>query len=298
MHEHEALHALAALAQEHRLQVLRLLLRQAPDGLPAGQIGACLGLAASTLSSHLAQLERAGLLRSWRVHQQIFYAADTEGFQRLLGFLTEECCDGAPERCGSAPQEDELGSEVIMPPDLVQSAQRVPRGAATVFNVLFLCTGNSARSIMAECLLNRLGQGKFQAYSAGSRPKETVHPYAVELLRHYGYATDHLRSKSWDAFTGPEAPPLDFVFTLCDEAAQEVCPVWLGQPMTAHWGLPDPAAVDGPEAVQRLAFVDTMRMLHRRIGIFVHLPMVKLDQLSLQQRMEAIGKTTPRAARS
>ena len=297
MHEHDAIHALAALAQEHRLQVFRLLLRQAPDGLPAGQIGACLGLAASTLSSHLAQLERAGLLRSWRVHQRIFYAADTEGFHRLLGFLTEECCEGAPERCGYAPQEAVLGPEV-MPPGLMRSARSVSRGEATVFNVLFLCTGNSARSIMAECLLNRLGHGKFQASSAGSHPKGTVHPYAVELLRHYGYPTDHLRSKSWDEFTGPEAPPLDFVFTLCDEAAQEVCPVWPGQPMTAHWGLPDPAAVDGPEAVKRLAFVDTMRMLNRRIGILVHLPMAKLDQLSLQQRMDAIGKTTPQAAQS
>jgi len=297
MREHEALDALAALAQEHRLQVFRLLLRQAPDGLPAGQIGACLGLAASTLSSHLAQLERTGLLRSWRVHQRIFYAADTEGFDRLLGFLTEACCEGAPERCGYALQDTVLGPE-SMPSGLVRTARRVPRGKATVCNVLFLCTGNAARSIMAECLLNRLGQEKFQAYSAGSHPKGTVHPYAVELLRQYGYPTDHLRSKSWDEFTGPEASPLDFVFTLCDEAAQEVCPVWPGQPMTAHWGLPDPAAVDGPEVVQRLAFVDTMRMLHRRISILVHLPMAKLDQLSLQQRMEAIGRTTPQAARS
>lgn len=295
MHEHEAIHALAALAQDTRLQVFRLLIRQAPDGLPAGQIGACLGLSASTLSPHLTQLERAGLLRSWRVHQRIFYAADTVGFHRLLRFLTAECCEGSPERCGYAPQEDVLAPEAI-PPGLVRSARCAPRSAATVFHVLFLCTGNSARSIMAECLLNRLGQGTFQAYSAGSHPKGTVHPYAIELLGHYGYPTDHLRSKSWDEFTGPEAPPLDFVFTLCDEAAQEVCPVWPGQPMTAHWGLLDPAAVDGPEAVKRLAFVDTMRMLHRRLGIFVHLPVAKLDQWSLQRRMEAIGKTTPQAA--
>ena len=164
------------------------------------------------------------------------------------------------------------------------------------FHVLFLCTGNSARSIIAECLLNRLGQGRFHAYSAGSHPKGTVHPSAVALLRQYGYPTDALRSKSWDAFSGPAAPPLDFVFTLCDEAAQEVCPVWPGQPMTAHWGLPDPGGVDGPDAVQHLAFVDTMRVLHRRISLLVHLPMAKLNQLSLQQRLEAIGKTTPQPA--
>jgi arsenate reductase len=227
------------------------------------------------------------------VHQRIFYAADTEGFQRLLTFLTAECCEGTPERCGYAPL-DVAPSPETRSPEFVQAAQRVPRDEATVFNVLFLCTGNAARSILAECLLNRLGHGKFQAYSAGSHPKGTVHPYAIELLHQHGYPTDHLCSKSWDAFTGPEAPRLDFVFTLCDEAAQEVCPVWPGQPMTAHWGIPDPAAVDGPEAVQRLAFVDTMRILHRRIGLLVHLPMAQLDSLSVQQRVEAIGKTTPR----
>jgi protein-tyrosine-phosphatase/DNA-binding transcriptional ArsR family regulator len=297
MHEHDAIRAFAALAQEHRLQIVRLLMRQAPYGLPAGQLGACLGISASTLSAHLAHLERAGLLRSWREHQRIFYAADTEGFRRLLGFLTEECCDGHPELCGGMSQDDLVRREA-MPPDIMRSPWRVLMRDATIFNVLFLCTGNSVRSIMAECILNRLGHGQFQAYSAGSHPKGTIHPYAVELLRHYEYPTDHLRSKSWTEFTGPEAPPLDFVFTLCDEAAQEVCPVWPGQPMTAHWGLPDPAAVDGSEAVKRFAFVDTMRMLNQRIGIFVNLPMAKLHQLSLQRRMDAIGKTTPQAAQS
>jgi protein-tyrosine-phosphatase len=165
-------------------------------------------------------------------------------------------------------------------------------------HVLFLCTGNSARSIMAECILNRLGRGKFHAYSAGSQPRGTVHPHALEWLQHYQYEVSQLRSKSWDEFSGPDAPPLDFVFTLCDEAARENCPVWPGQPMTAHWGLPDPAAVEGTETATRFAFVDTLRMLTQRLDIFVNLPVAKLDPLSLQRRVDAIGKTTPQEARS
>jgi arsenate reductase len=297
METHDAIAAFAALAQECRLEVFRLLLRQAPYGLPAGQIAACLGVASSTLSAHLAQLEHAGLLRSWRDQRRIFYAADTEGFRTLLAFLTEECCSGHPELCGYASPDDPPRLEAAFALDML-AERRVPRQADRVFHVLFLCTGNSARSIMAECILNRLGQGKFQAYSAGSQPKGTIHPYALELLQHYNYPTAQLRSKSWQEFSGPDTPPLDFVFTLCDEAAQETCPVWPGQPMSAHWGLPDPAAVDGSEAEQRFAFVDTMRMLNNRINIFINLPVAKLDQLSLRQRLDAIGKTTPQAAQS
>ncbi len=158
------------------------------------------------------------------------------------------------------------------------------------YNVLFLCTGNSARSILAECVLNRLGRGRFQAYSAGSHPRGTVHPYALDLLRRQNYAVDNLRSKPWDEFAVPDAPKLDFVFTVCDNAAGEVCPIWPGQPMTAHWGLPDPAAIEGSEAEQRAAFADTMRRLHSRIGIFVSLPLSSLDRLSLQSRLSAIGR--------
>jgi ArsR family transcriptional regulator, arsenate/arsenite/antimonite-responsive transcriptional repressor / arsenate reductase (thioredoxin) len=296
METHDAIAAFAALAQESRLDVFRLLLRQAPYGLPAGQIAACLGVAASTLSAHLAQLERAGLLRSWREQRRIFSAADTEGCRILLAFRTEECCSGHPE-CGYTDPEtsrrlETTGAEGIL------AERRTPMTAERVFHVLFLCTGNSARSIMAECILNRLGQGKFQAYSAGSQPKGTIHPYALELLQHYDYPTAQLRSKSWEEFARSDAPPVDFVFTLCDEAAQETCPLWPGQPVSAHWGLPDPAAVDGTEAEKRFAFVDTMRMLSNRINIFINLPVAKLDQLSLRQRVDAIGKTTPHTGQS
>jgi len=157
------------------------------------------------------------------------------------------------------------------------------------FNVLFLCTGNSARSIIAECILNRLGRARFNAFSAGSLPKGEVHPFALQLLRNTNYQVDGLRSKSWNEFAQPGAPSLDFVFTVCDNAASEVCPVWPGQPITAHWGLPDPAAVTGADAEIAAAFADTYRMLHNRIDSFVNLPMASLDKLALRKRLDEIG---------
>jgi arsenate reductase (thioredoxin) len=161
---------------------------------------------------------------------------------------------------------------------------------ADPFNVLFLCTGNSARSIMAEAILNKLGADKFRAYSAGSQPKGRVNPRTVELLQSLGYDTSGLRSKGWNEFAKPGAPSLDFVFTVCDNAAGETCPVWPGQPMTAHWGVPDPAEAKGSTAEIALAFQDAYRMLHQRIGVFTALPIRSLDQLSLQQRLKEIGR--------
>jgi arsenate reductase len=158
-------------------------------------------------------------------------------------------------------------------------------------NVLFLCTGNSARSIMAESIINRVGIGKFKGYSAGSQPSGKVHPLALQLLNKLNYDTSNARSKSWEEFAAPGAPALDFVFTVCDNAADEVCPIWPGQPMSAHWGLPDPVAVEGDETQRALAFADTYRMLNNRISIFTSLPLTSLDKLSLQRRLDAIGKT-------
>jgi arsenate reductase len=158
------------------------------------------------------------------------------------------------------------------------------------FNVLFLCTGNSARSIMAEAILNKLGAGKFHAYSAGSQPKGEVNPRTIQLLDSLGYDTSGFRSKSWSQFAKPGAPALDFVFTVCDNAAEESCPVWPGQPMTAHWGIPDPAEARGLPAEIALAFKDAYRMLHQRIAVFTALPLRSLDQLSLQSRLKEIGR--------
>ena len=158
------------------------------------------------------------------------------------------------------------------------------------YNVLFLCTGNSARSILAEALLNSKGKGKFTAYSAGSHPSGTPRPEALALLQSVGISIDRLRSKSWDEFAGPDAPHMDFVFTVCDNAANEQCPYWPGQPMTAHWGIPDPAAVEGtPEEIAR-AFRDAYVLLDRRIGLFLSPPMATLQNLAIQQEIEKIGK--------
>jgi arsenate reductase len=164
------------------------------------------------------------------------------------------------------------------------------------FNVLFLCTGNSARSIMAEAILNRAGQGNFRAFSAGSQPKGQVHPQTLAILRKLHFDVSGMRSKSWLEFSQPDSPKLDFVFTVCDNAAGEACPYWPGQPMTAHWGVPDPAAATGTEAEIGFAFADTMRMLTNRINIFVSLPLAKLDRMSLQNQLNAIGKTKDASA--
>lgn len=160
----------------------------------------------------------------------------------------------------------------------------------TAYNVLFLCTGNSARSIIAEAIMNRLGQGRFRAYSAGSRAKGEVHPFALDLLRQLNFNTDFARSKSWDEFAVAGAPKMDFVFTVCDNAANEICPVWPGQPMSAHWGVPDPAAAGGSEAERRLAFSEAYRMLDSRISIFTALPLAGIDRLSLQRKLDDIGR--------
>jgi arsenate reductase (thioredoxin) len=165
------------------------------------------------------------------------------------------------------------------------------------YNVLFLCTGNSARSIMAEAILSRLGAGKFNAYSAGSQPKGEVHPHALRLLERFNFRIGNFRSKSWDEFAQADAPALDFVFTVCDNAAGEACPAWPGQPMTAHWGVPDPAAVAGSDSEIAKAFIDAYSRLNNRIAIFVNLPFEGLDRLSLQNRLNEIGRAQDLQAR-
>jgi arsenate reductase len=162
--------------------------------------------------------------------------------------------------------------------------------AERAYNVLFLCTGNSARSILAESLLNTLGKGRFQGFSAGSFPKGKVHPLALDLLRRMNLPSEGFRSKSWDEFAVPEAPPLDFIFTVCDNAAGEVCPVWPGRPVTAHWGIADPAAVEGSDAEKTFAFRKALKELETRIKLFTELPIASLDQMTLREKLRAIGQ--------
>ncbi|WP_340317151.1 arsenate reductase ArsC [Rhizorhabdus argentea] len=164
------------------------------------------------------------------------------------------------------------------------------------YNVLFLCTGNSARSILAECIMNRIGAGRFTAFSAGSFPKGEVHPHAIRLLNGLGYETAGLRSKSWDEFAGKGAPPIDFIMTVCDNAAGEVCPIWPGKPIRAHWGVADPAAAEGSDSFVALAFAEAYRQLYNRISLFASLPVDSLDRLAIQRHMDEIGATIDKPA--
>jgi len=280
MDKRKSLDALSALSQEMRLDIFRLLTRAEPVGMCAGEIGAAVEGRQNTVSTNLAILARAGLIRSVREGRSVRYFADLDGMSGLLSFLMEDCCDGNPDICSP----------------LVRSVARTRNTREALmegrmFNVLFLCVGNTARSIMAEAILNRWGGDKFHAYSAGSNPRGEIHPYTLDLLRQQNFDPELARSKSWDEFTGEAAPKLDFVFTLCDDAAAEACPVWPGQPITAHWGLPDPLTAAGTEAERRLAFADAFRMLNNRISIFVNLPLARIDQLSLQTQLDDIGQT-------
>lgn len=168
--------------------------------------------------------------------------------------------------------------------------------ADKIYNVLFLCTGNSARSILGEVLMNHDGAGRFKAWSAGSQPKGEIHPVAIETLNGLGFSTEGLRSKSWAEFSGPDAPQFDFIFTVCDNAAGETCPVWIGHPMTAHWGIEDPAAVEG--AGQRQAFLDAVRYLRRRIELFMTLPLASLDAMAIQRKLQEIGHSEGASAKA
>jgi ArsR family transcriptional regulator, arsenate/arsenite/antimonite-responsive transcriptional repressor / arsenate reductase (thioredoxin) len=277
-----ALDGFSALSQPTRLAAFRLLIQAGAEGMAAGDIGSALDVRQNTLSANLSVLLTAGLIRNERQGRSIRYYADLDGLRRLLGFLLQDCCGGRPELC--QPLIDEIAA----------AGYRMPEVPAREYNVLFLCTGNSARSLIGEAILNTEGRGRFRAFSAGSAPKEEPHPYTLELLQRLRHDTVSLRSKSWDEFAGPDAPSMDFVFTVCDQAAAEACPVWPGQPMTAHWGIPDPAAATGSEAERRFAFLEAYRMLSTRISLFLSLPVASLDKLALQRRLDHIGRATDR----
>lgn len=283
MEKQDAITALGALAQDTRLDIFRLLVGVGPGGLPAGIIAERLGLPGATLSFHIKSLVQAGLVARRRERQSVIYRAEFQRMGELLDYLTVHCCDGRPELCRPLFVTPDEGGDIPM------------SDTEQCYNVLFLCTRNSARSLMAEAILNNLVQGpfrnlgRFRAYSAGSYPAAEPHPLALEILRRQNIPVDGLRSKPWDEFSGPGAPVMDFVFTVCDSAAAELCPVWPGQPLTAHWGVPDPAAVEGSELERIQAFRQAFRVLDNRIRIFTNLPIRSLDKLRLQRELDRIG---------
>lgn len=267
---------LAALGHPARLAAFRLLARRAPQGVPASEIAAALRVGASTMSAHLDQLVRAGLIGRTRHGRSIHYAFDTAGAGDLVAYLLGDCCRGRPDIAAAA-----------LPPE---DANPMP---ATGFNVLFVCTGNSARSIFAEAILRQDGKGRFNAFSAGTKALSAIHPRTLPVLRTHGYATDDLFSKNVAEFEGPEAPRFDFVFTVCDRSANEDCPPWPGQPIAAHWGVPDPATVEGSAAEQDQAFTTAFLTLRQRVRTLVVLPMAPLGRISLQRFVDAIGRDQP-----
>jgi len=278
MNEADAVRALGALAQETRLKLFRLLVVAGQGGLTPGHMAERLAVSPTALSFHLKELSHAGLVSTERDGRHIIYRAEFAAMDGLLTFLTAECCQG--QSC--------LPSFQASNPPCTPGADMNPR----VYNVLFLCTGNSARSIMAEAILNQIGAGRFRGYSAGSHPAGAVNPRTLELLERNRFRIEGLRSKHWDEFAAPDAPVMDFVLTVCDKAAGEVCPVWPGQPMSAHWGVADPAEVGGSEVQQQKAFTDAFMTLRTRVGLLVNLPIDKLDRLSLQSELNSIARQT------
>lgn len=265
---------LSVLGHPQRLSVFRLLMRRYPGRVPAGEIGAALDVKPSTLSSYLSALVQAGLVTQAREGTWLYYQVDMEGMQDTMNALFFDCCRGRPDLCmpGQADGKPETTSMTDKP-----------------YNVLFICTGNSARSIFAETLLKSVGGDRFAVYSAGTRPQSELNPFAVEVLRSKGHDVDALRSKNVDEFIGPDAPDFDFVFTVCDQAANEECPAWDGQPISGHWGMADPVKAEGSEAQKSIAFQQAYGTLKNRIQAFAALPVDELDRVSLQAAVDEIA---------
>ncbi len=272
--------ALSALAHGDRLAVFRLLARRAPDGVRPSEIADALGLKPNTLSGHVKTLADAGLAKTWREGKSVFYGIDLQAVGGLIEFLAGDCCRGRPEVC--AP----TSARMFHP-----STKKGTGGEERTYHTLFTCTGNSARSIFAEAILAREGQDRFVAHSAGTYPASALNPFAIQVLEEFGHDVSDLRAKTIAEFHGLNAPKLDFVITVCDQAANEECPPWSSQPIAAHWGMPDPVKTQGSYAEKHLAFWQTYKAMERRIQAFVALPLESLDRISLQQRTDEIGRS-------
>ncbi len=268
---------LGALAHPKRLQLFRLLVRRYPDAVPAGQIAVALGLKPNTASHYLSALRHAGLIEQDRAGTSLRYRAGLPGIRNLVDTLLGDCCRNRPDLCTPFHDPVSMGEPAVT-------------NADKTFNALFICTGNSARSLMAETILRSEGEGRFNAYSAGTAPSDGPNPQVLELLESKGHDISPLRSKSLDEFERPDAPEMDFVFTVCDTAANEPCPVWPGHTLSAHWGMVDPTRAVGTPAQRKLALQQAYGTLRNRIAAFCSLPLASLDRISLQHRMDDIGR--------
>ncbi|PQO23312.1 ArsR family transcriptional regulator [Rhodobacteraceae bacterium WD3A24] len=266
---------LSTLGHPQRLEIFRLLMRRYPDHVPAGEIAEALGLKASTLSAYLSALMQAGLVTQERVGTSLRYAIAMTEVQGTFDYLLRDCCRGRPELCAPV--------SVTSPAEIVPASGGKSR-------VLFICTGNSARSIFAEAILRKEAGDRFEAHSAGTKPHSELNPFALEVLERNGHDISALRSKTIAEFQGEGAPEFDFVFTVCDKAANEDCPAWAGQPVSAHWGVPDPVKVAGTDAEKSLAFRQAYGALQDRIRAFTALPFASLDRISLQAAVDDIGR--------
>jgi protein-tyrosine-phosphatase/DNA-binding transcriptional ArsR family regulator len=274
-----AIDRLGSLAQPTRLAALRHLLAAHPATLGAGELARACDAPHNTMSTHLGVLMRAGLIEVERSGRAMNYRADVSAYRRLVTFLTNDCCGGRPDLCGDISK--------IIPTDDSKPEQFM----APAFNVLFLCTRNSARSIIAEALLERVGKGRFNAYSAGADPAPGPMPEVIDRLKQLGHDTSRLRSKSWNEFTGPTAPRMDFVIALCDTPQGQVCPDLGEKFVNAAWPLPDPADFTGSSTERITLMNELYAMVRRRLEIFTSLPFASLDRMALKKRLDEIGDT-------
>ena len=267
-----ATQAFATLGHPGRLAVFRLLMRFAPQGVRPTEIAEALQMKPNTLSHHLSELQQAQLISVTRQGRSLFYSIRLDQVSALVGYLVIDAGRNRPDITNTLFNSVETDM------------------ANRPWNVLFICSGNSARSIFAEALLNDIGEGRFHAYSAGTKPGTQLNPFAIEVLARDGLDVSSLRSKHVSEFETADAPKMDFVFTVCDQAATEECAPWPGQPMTAHWGLPDPVKAEGTDAEKALAFADVFASLRRRILAFTALPFAELEKIALQQQLDTLGR--------
>ena len=266
---------LSTLGHPQRLAVFRLLMRRYPDRVPATELAQALGLRPNTLSTYVNALMQADLISQERFGTSLRYAIKMDVARATIDYLLRDCCRGRPDIC--APYTDHA---------LIRDSQRTD----DKYNVLFICTGNSARSIIAECILGDIAGDRFGVHSAGTNPRSDLNPFAKRVLQQKGHDVSKLRSKNIAGFQATDAPKFNFVFTVCDQAANEDCPAWQGQPISAHWGVPDPARIEGTDAEKSNAFHQTYGLLRHRLIAFSALPFASLDHVSLQKAVDEIGQ--------